>query len=73
MTRRIRASHKLNSESKPAQPEFSQYLFNAAENAGSSLPYVPQAHTSSQELPANKIASQSFTASYDKFTSTERG
>jgi hypothetical protein len=73
MTRRIRASHKLNSATKPAQPEFSQYLFNAAENAGSSLPYVPKTHTSPQELPASKHASQSLTASYDKFTSTERG
>jgi uncharacterized secreted protein with C-terminal beta-propeller domain len=73
ITRRIRSSHKLNSASKPAQPEFSHYLFNAAENADNSLTYVPKAHTSSQELPASKITSQSLTASYDKFTSTERG
>jgi hypothetical protein len=73
MTRRIRASHKLNNASKPVQPEFSQYLFNAAENADSSLLHVPKAHTSSQELPAGKLASQSLTASYDKVTSTERG
>jgi hypothetical protein len=74
ITRRIRASHKLNSASKTAQPEFSQYLFSAAEDAHNSLPDAP-AHSPSQNLAASKIRppNQSPINSYDKVTSTERG
>ncbi|HUZ96938.1 MAG TPA: hypothetical protein VMU57_18695 [Edaphobacter sp.] len=53
ITRRIRASHKLESASTPVQPEFSQYLFAAAEDAHSSLPHAPT-HSSSQDLSATK-------------------
>ncbi|GGG85505.1 hypothetical protein [Edaphobacter dinghuensis] len=60
ITRRIRASHKFNNSSKP---EFSQYLFDAAEERKSSLPHSSTAHVSSQDR----------THSYDKLTSTERG
>ena len=72
ITRRIRASHKLNSAPKPTPPEFSQYLFAAAEDANNSLPPAP-AHSSSQNLSASKPANQSYPNSYDKITSTERG
>lgn len=72
ITRRIRASHKLNNASKAAPPEFSHYLFAATEDSSSSLPNAP---ATSKDLSAskNKPASQSFTATYDKITSTERG
>jgi hypothetical protein len=74
ITRRIRASHKLNIASKPAQPEFSQYLFAAAEDAPSSLPHAP-AQSSSQDLSASKAmpTNPGQIHSYDKVTSTERG
>lgn len=60
ITRRVRASHKLNSSSKP---EFSHYLFDAAEDHKNSLSHNSTAHASSQDHPH----------SYDKITSTERG
>jgi len=41
ITRRIRASHNLNSASMSAQQEFSQYLFAAAEDSHSSPPQRP--------------------------------
>lgn len=41
ITRRIRASHKRNSAAASAQPEFSQYLFAAAEDSHSSPPQRP--------------------------------
>ncbi|MDW5266043.1 MULTISPECIES: hypothetical protein [Acidobacteriaceae] len=72
ITRRIRASHKLHSAPKPAQPEFSQYLFAAAEDANNPLPHAP-VHSPSQNLSASKPANQSYPNSYDKITSTERG
>jgi hypothetical protein len=76
ITRRIRASHRVESASTPTQPEFSQYLFAAAEDAHHSQPhtqpYAP-AHSSSQNLSASKPANQSHANSYDKITSTERG
>jgi cytoskeletal protein RodZ len=74
ITRRIRASHKLQSASKPAQPDFSQYLFAAAEDTSNSLPTTPE-HTSSHDLSSNKSrpANQSHANSYDKIISTERG
>ena len=74
ITRRIRASHKLNSASKPEQPEFSQYLFAAAEDAHSSLLDAP-AHSSTQDLSTskNRPANQRPINSYDQVTSTERG
>lgn len=59
ITRRIRASHKLTSASKP---EFSHYLFEAAEDHKSSLSHSSTAHASSQD----------HAHSYDKITSTER-
>lgn len=75
ITRRIRASHKVNSALKPTQPEFSQYLFAAAEEAkdpNNSLPHAP-AHSPSQDLSASRPANQSHSNSYNKITSTERG
>jgi len=58
ITRRIRASHRLERSSASSQPEFSQFLFAATEgaNAGTHSP-VPSGPTSP----------------YDKATSTERG
>lgn len=73
ITRRIRASHKLNNASGEAQPEFSQYLFAAAEDGNHSLPHEA-AHLPSQDLAANKSpVNHGPVNSYGKVTSTERG
>jgi hypothetical protein len=74
ITRRIRTSHKLESASKPAEPEFSQYLFAAAEDAHSSLPHAPT-HSSSQDLSAAKtvLLTRDTSTPYDQVTSIERG
>lgn len=58
ITRRIRASHRLERSSASTQPEFSQYLFAATEGANAG-PHSP--------------AHPGHTSSYDKATSTERG
>jgi len=72
ITRRVRATHKLNNSTKP---EFSQYLFDAAEDGKNSLPHSPAVHEPRQDLSASKgtPANQDHANSYDKITSTERG
>lgn len=72
ITRRVRATHKLNSSTKP---EFSQYLFDAAEDGKSSPLHSTAAHGSPQDLSTskNRPANQGHANSYDKITSTERG
>jgi hypothetical protein len=72
ITRRIRASHKLSSALEPEPPEFSHYLAAATKDSNSSLPSRP-ASPQDPSAGKNKPVSQSFTASYDKITSTERG
>jgi len=74
IARRIRASHKVGSSSPTAQPEFSQYLFSAAEGANNPPPPAASP-SSSQNLSASKDrpADPSHTNSYNKATSTERG
>jgi hypothetical protein len=74
ITRRIRASHRLERSSTVSQPEFNQYFFAAAEGVNNPLSHTA-AHPSPQDLSANGswLANQSHTNSYDKATSPNHG
>lgn len=74
ITRRIRASHKVNNASGEARPEFSQYLFAAAED-GDNSSVTETTQRPSQELVGGKTrpAGPGPINSYGKVTSTERG
>lgn len=74
ITRRIRATHRLERSSTPAQPEFSQYLFAATEGANNPLS-DSATHPLHQDLSASRSwpANLSHTNSYDTATSPKHG
>ena len=74
ITRRVRASHKLERASTPPQPDFSQFLFAAAE--GENVPPSPVQHQTARDISADLgwtiSPTESLMNSYDQTISSKR-
>jgi len=76
ITRRIRATHKRENSSTQSQPDFSQYLFAAAEGANTSSSHLVH-HQPSKDAEDTKSwnispTPQTSADSHDKATSPKR-